>query len=56
MGPQRMSPRNTNAAETSPQVNMIRDIQIRAPTLFSARLLGTSSIKYPMKKMPAPKP
>jgi len=36
--------------------DMIRGIQIRAPTLSSRTLLGTSNRKYPMKKMPEPKP
>jgi hypothetical protein len=41
---------------TTPQVTMMRAIQTRAPTLWRIRLLGTSKRKYPMKKMPAPRP
>jgi len=39
-----------------PHVNMMRAIQTRAPNLLSARLLGTSKKKYPMKKIPAAPP
>ena len=35
---------------------MMRPIQTRAPTRYMIRLLGTSKRKYPMKKMPAPRP
>jgi hypothetical protein len=44
------------AAEKIPQVNMMRAIQRRAPTRSRITLLGTSKMKYPRKKMPAPKP
>ena len=39
-----------------PQVIMMRAIQRRAPNLCSARFDGTSSRKYPTKKIPAPNP
>jgi hypothetical protein len=39
-----------------PHVTMMRAIHRRAPTRSRMRLLGTSNRKYPMKKMPAPKP
>jgi hypothetical protein len=41
---------------TMPQVIMILAIQRRAPTFWSARLLGTSTRKYEMKKSDAAKP
>src|SRR3954469_19444276 len=41
---------------TMPQVIMILAIQRRAPTFWSARLLGTSTKKYEMKKSDAAKP
>jgi hypothetical protein len=44
------------AADMMPHVNMMRAIQTRAPNLLSARLLGTSKKKYPMKKIPAAPP
>jgi len=39
-----------------PQVTMILAIQRRAPNRCRAMLLGTSSNRYPMKKMPAARP
>jgi hypothetical protein len=45
-----------NRAEMTPQLNMMRAIQSRAPNLSSARLDGTSNRKYEMKNKPAPKP
>jgi hypothetical protein len=44
------------AAEIRPQVIMMRAIHRRAPKRASSRLLGTSQIAYPTKKMPAPMP
>src|SRR6516165_6578989 len=44
------------APDVMPHVNMMRAIQTRAPNLLSARLLGTSKTKYPMKKIPAGPP
>ena len=35
---------------------MMRAIQTRAPTRSMIRLLGTSKMKYPIKKIPAPNP
>jgi len=40
----------------TPQLIMILEIQILAPILCRIRLLGISNRKYPMKKMPLPKP
>ena len=49
-------PINAKAADTTPQEIMIRAIHRLAPNRCSPRLLGTSSKKYPMKKIPAPRP
>jgi PAS domain S-box-containing protein len=47
---------NAKAAETIPQVIMMRAIQTRAPTLSKKMLEGTSNRKYPTKNRPAPSP
>jgi len=47
---------NIIAQAISPQLTMIRAIQVRAPTRARMRLLGISQSTYPRKKMPAPKP
>ena len=44
------------APETMPQLIMMRPIQRRAPIFSRIRLLGTSRMKYPQKKAPAPSP
>ena len=44
------------AAAMIPHVSMIRAIHRRAPNLCSARLLGTSNRRYPMKKRPEARP
>jgi len=43
-------------ADSTPQLNMMRAIHLRAPNFSSARLLGTSQRKYERKKMPAALP
>ena len=43
-------------AETVPQVTMMRAIHLRAPNFCSARLLGTSNMKYEMKNRLLAKP
>jgi hypothetical protein len=47
---------NAIAVASTPQVTMIRAIHRRAPNRCSARLLGTSSSRYPMKKTPDANP
>lgn len=47
---------NAIAVATIPQVIMIRAIHLRAPNLCNARLLGTSSSRYPMKNTPDANP
>ena len=47
---------NAMPPESTPQVNMIRAIHLRAPTRSRNRFDGTSKRKYARKKMPAPKP
>ncbi len=47
---------NTIAVAITPQLTMIRAIQRRAPNRCSARLLGTSSTRYPRKKIPDANP
>ena len=44
------------AEEMTPHVVRMRAIQMRAPTRSMMRLLGTSKMKYPTKKIPAPNP
>src|SRR4051812_29499539 len=41
---------------TAPQLNRIRAIQRRAPTLRMSMLLGTSNRKYPIENSPAIRP
>jgi hypothetical protein len=43
---------NAMPADNSPQVTMIRAIHSRAPNRSSAKLLGTSKMKKPKKKIP----
>ena len=49
-------PISANAAERCPSFVMIGTIPGPSPNRSSARLLGTSSRKYPTKKLPAPEP
>ncbi len=44
------------APDTTPQLNMIRAIHLRAPTRSRNRFDGTSKKKYARKKTPAPNP
>ncbi len=41
---------------TIPQLTRIRAIQMRAPTFWRIRLLGSSKRRYPIKKIPERKP
>ena len=47
---------NAMSPQTSPQVNMIRAIQVHALNRAAISAPGTSKKKYPKKNTPAPAP
>jgi hypothetical protein len=47
---------NPKDVDTTPQLSIIREIQRLAPKRTKKILDGTSTRKYPIKKIPAPKP